>query len=81
MVSLALFNWVQVRRLVDSAAIVLHTYQIQGGVVRLFSLVQDVESGQRGFLVTGEVAMLQRYEFARDEIERELRRIRQGHAR
>ena len=77
MVALALFNWVEVRRLVDSAAIVLHTHQIQGGVVRLFSLVQDVESGQRGYLVTGDVAMLERYEVERDEIVRELRRIRE----
>jgi hypothetical protein len=47
-IALAVFNWVEVRRLVDSAAIVLHTHEVQGGTVKLFSLVQDVESDQRG---------------------------------
>ncbi|MDQ6625349.1 MAG: CHASE3 domain-containing protein [Verrucomicrobiota bacterium] len=75
--ALAFFNWIEVRRLVDSAALVLHTHQVQGGVARLFSLVQDVELGQRGFLVTGDAAMLRRYESARVEIEQEFQRIHQ----
>ena len=74
-VGLAVFNWIEVRRLVDSAAIVLHTHQVQGGAVKLFSLVQDVESDQRGYLVTGDVEMLRRYDAARAAIEEELRRV------
>jgi signal transduction histidine kinase len=77
MVALAVFNWIEVSRLVESAAIVVHTHQVRDGVVRLSSLLQEVEAAERAFLQTGDVAMLQSYEAARDQLERDLQQTRQ----
>ena len=75
MLALALFNWIEVRHLVDSAAMVLHTHEVEGGAVRLLSLVQDAESAQRGYLMTGHTSMLQLYEISRAQVDSELRRV------
>ena len=43
---------------------VLSTREMRSAVVDLFSVVQDAETGQRGYLLTGEDRYLQPYEDA-----------------
>lgn len=51
-------------RLVDTNAWVVHTQKVLEGLETILSLMKDEETGQRGFLVTGEVKFLKPYEDA-----------------
>ena len=43
---------------------------------RVFSLIQDAETGQRGYIITGQAGFLEPYESARGAIREELARLR-----
>ncbi|MGJ7578578.1 CHASE3 domain-containing protein [Variovorax sp. RHLX14] len=47
--------------LVESRQRVDHTYQVLAGLNKLFISVEDAETGQRGFIITGEDAYLEPY--------------------
>lgn len=47
--------------LVESRQRVDHTYQVLAGLNRLFISVEDAETGQRGFIITGDDAYLEPY--------------------
>jgi signal transduction histidine kinase len=49
-----------------------HTLELQKGVDRTFSLLQDAETGQRGYLLTGEKSYLAPFSNADAQIEQEL---------
>jgi PAS domain S-box-containing protein len=49
------------RRVHDSAARVAHTHEVMDALESLFSTVKDAETGQRGYLITGEEAYLRPY--------------------
>ncbi len=76
LIAVSAFELVAVPRLVVSSAMVSHTHEVQKALTRLFSHVQDVESAQRGFLITQNAVTLEPYEAARAQIEPELGRIR-----
>ena len=64
MVALAfLFN----RQNRDAAA-VQHTLTVQGHLTRVLSLLQDAETGQRGYLLTGNPAYLEPFTSATSEL-------------
>ncbi len=54
-------DWIQYRHATADAA---HTREILNSVQKLFSAVQDAESGQRGYLLTGEEKYLATYQRA-----------------
>ena len=56
---------------------VLLTRQQRSGLADLRGLLQDAETGQRGYLLTGEDAYLQPYEDARGKVSAQLDRVRQ----
>jgi signal transduction histidine kinase/ActR/RegA family two-component response regulator len=56
---------------------VAHSQQVHAAVSRLLSVMQDAETGQRGFLLTGENAYLQPYENALNDIQSALSILRQ----
>jgi methyl-accepting chemotaxis protein len=62
--------------LVDNAAAVAHTHQVRRDIADLLSLVQDVETGQRGFVITGDDSFLAPYRSALDDIAPRLRTLR-----
>ena len=76
MIAVTAFELITVPRLVVSSAMVAHTHEVQQALTKLFSLMQDVESAQRGFLVTQNASMLQPYRVASEQVEPQLRRIR-----
>ncbi len=42
-----------------ASAAVQHTVEVDGALARIYSTVQDAETGQRGFLLTGDESFLQ----------------------
>lgn len=49
-------------RLTDASRWTEHTFQVQKRLTDLMSAMQDVETGQRGFIITGEIRYLAPYE-------------------
>jgi PAS domain S-box-containing protein len=63
LLAIAMYDlWGLVRRSDASAALVQHTYQAIGAADALLSIMKDAETGQRGYLLTGEPAYLEPYE-------------------
>jgi methyl-accepting chemotaxis protein len=48
--------------LLETNRLVKHTYQTIAALERLFADIQDAETGQRGFIITGDPAFLEPYE-------------------
>ncbi|MQP64844.1 HAMP domain-containing protein [Niveispirillum sp. SYP-B3756] len=63
-------------RLTADAAWRSHTYQVQGAITELLSIMQDVETGQRGFLITGDPKFLEPYESALGRLQPGIRSLR-----
>ena len=54
---------------VESANLVSHTLEVSRGLESLLSLYKDAETGQRGFLLTGDPKYLEPYEAASSQLE------------
>ena len=65
----------QFRRTREAHAEVLRTREVLDQIQRLLSLMQDAETGERGFLVTGETTFLEPFSKANDSFEPLLGRI------
>ena len=52
------------------AAAVQHTLQVEGSLSRVLSLLQDAETGQRGYLLTGNPAYLEPFTSATSELDK-----------
>ncbi|HWJ18785.1 MAG TPA: CHASE3 domain-containing protein [Geobacterales bacterium] len=52
------------------ATAVQHTLQVQGHLTRVLSLLQDAETGQRGYLLTGNPAYLQPFTSATSDLDK-----------
>lgn len=63
-------------QLSDDAAWRSHTYQVQGSITELLSIMQDVETGQRGYLITGDPKFLEPYEAALARLQPAIRTLR-----
>ncbi len=66
-------NTVAVRQ---GEALVAHSYAVRETTRELLSSVKDMETGQRGFLITGVPAYLEPYHAGLDEVEEEFARLR-----
>ena len=81
---LALIAWnaylavTHVRRVEKSAALTLESYAIQAELSGVLKDVTDMESGQRGYLLTGDAAYLQPYTDAKSRIEMDFANLRTG---
>lgn len=58
----AVLNAVHQQRQERSQAWVVHTYQVLGKLEEIMSALKDAETGQRGYLLTGEEPFLEPYE-------------------
>jgi CHASE3 domain sensor protein len=61
----------------DNRDLVVHTYQVISAVERAFSDIQDAETGQRGFIITGDEKYLDPYEHALQTTPESLPKVRQ----
>ena len=64
------------KQIQDAAAVRKHTYTILDGAEVLLSELRDAETGQRGYLLTGDPAFLQPYLKVRDNILPHLQTLR-----
>lgn len=57
---------------IAGSAQVVHSREIRGSLQRILSLVEEIETGQRGYIITGESSFLEPYQRATDKIEERL---------
>jgi methyl-accepting chemotaxis protein len=60
-------------KLIDSAAWKWHTREVLGGADELLSAMKDAETGQRGYIITGEARYLEPYQGAREAVDQKLK--------
>src|SRR5882724_13452557 len=63
--------------LVDSASLVAHTHKVLETVAGVLSALQDAETGQRGFLLTGEERYLAPYSSGIKLVDRNIQDLRE----
>src|SRR5205823_6653230 len=56
------------RFVVETNRHVAHTHEVMTQIALVRSLLEEAETGQRGFLLTGEDSYLEPYQAARDDI-------------
>ena len=62
--------------LIGSADSVTHSHKVKETLTDLLSLMEDAETGQRGFILTGEPSYLDPYNTAIPQIDREIQNLR-----
>ncbi len=63
------------QKLNEDAQWVAHTHQVISSLENLLSLMKDAETGQRGFVITGDESYLAPFESARSSIDQQLSRL------
>jgi methyl-accepting chemotaxis protein len=64
-------------KLIDSSEWVTHSHQVVTGLDELLSALKDAETGQRGYVITGEARYLEPYQGAREVADEKLRQMRE----
>jgi len=64
-------------KLIDSAEWVRHTHEVLNELDNVLSAFKDAETGQRGYIITGEARYLEPYQGARDTVDRKLKHLRE----
>jgi methyl-accepting chemotaxis protein len=64
-------------KLIDSAEWVRHTHEVINGLDEVLSGMKDAETGQRGYVITGEARYLEPYEGARAVVDQKLKSLRE----
>lgn len=64
-------------KLIDSAGWVQHTHEVLNRLDEVLSGMNDAETGQRGYVITGEDRYLEPYEGARDLVDQKLKHLRE----
>src|SRR5439155_10577569 len=67
---------VNLRSVYDSSGVVAHTYAVKSGLQQLLTRALDAETGERGFIITGEVTYLEPYDRARNLISSDIAMVR-----
>lgn len=75
LMSLGVLNLRRAQQLEQTFHDVSHSHAVRAHLVRLLSLVQDVQMGQRGYILTGEKAYLDPYEAALAHLEPQIARL------
>ena len=57
---------------IASSAQVVHSREVRGSLQRILSLVEEIETGQRGYIITGENSFLEPYQRATAKIQERL---------
>ncbi len=64
-------------KLIDSAEWVRHTNEVLKGLDELLSGMKDAETGQRGYVITGEARYLEPYQGAREVVDQKQKSLRE----
>ena len=73
-VAIGVSAYVSTQRLIEENRRVTHTHEVIEGLEHVLSVLKDAETGQRGFILTGEERYLEPYNAATGEIQRRHRR-------
>ncbi len=57
---------------ISSSEQVIHSREVRGTLQRVLSLVEEIETGQRGYIITGESSFLEPYQRATEKIQERL---------
>ena len=57
---------------ISSSEQVIHSREVRGTLQRILSLVEEIETGQRGYIITGESSFLEPYQRATEKIQERL---------
>jgi methyl-accepting chemotaxis protein len=76
LVIVAAVGYRSIEELIDNATAVGHTHQVRREIADLLSLLNDAETGQRGYVITGDEAFLEPYRQALGAIEPRIRSLR-----
>jgi methyl-accepting chemotaxis protein len=63
-------------KLIGSADWVAHTHEVLNGLDDLLSELKDAETGQRGYIITGEARYLEPYQGAREVVDQNLQSLK-----
>ncbi|MBU8881554.1 response regulator [Kaistella sp. DKR-2] len=61
-------SYISIKNLIDSASMVKNSNRIIQDLDHVFSLVKDAETGQRGYLLSGDLRFLEPYNNAKEQI-------------
>jgi PAS domain S-box-containing protein len=75
LVTVAWLDWRQSRRTDDTLHWVARSHDMQARLGRLLSQMEGIETGSRGFVLTGEAAFLEPFEAGRNAVAIELREL------
>lgn len=64
-----------IRQLTDTTTLRSHSYEVQARLLSLLSAIQDMETGQRGYLITGEDRYLEPYRQGLNAMEQALQTV------
>lgn len=64
-------------KMIDAVNWRKHTFEVQHAIEGIFSLLQDMETGQRGFVITGENRYLEPYNNAENKIDTYIKNLQQ----
>ncbi|MCK9607486.1 MAG: CHASE3 domain-containing protein [Methylomonas sp.] len=64
-------------KLIDSAQWLTHSHQVLGKLAELLSTLKDAETGQRGYLITGEERYLAPYRTAVGKVDKQIQELKQ----
>src|SRR5207253_9164787 len=64
------------RRVYETGEVVVHTYAVKDGLDELLAAMVDAETGERGFIITGEETFLEPYDRGRAATAAKIARVR-----
>jgi CHASE3 domain sensor protein len=73
LITIGVLSYDSTAKLIDSEAWVDHTYMVIGEMNDMLVALRGAETGQRGFIITGEERYLEPYHGARQTAEQKLR--------
>ena len=76
LVLVAYAGYVNADRLIENESQVAHTHQVRREIAELLSLMKDTETGQRGFVITGNNSFLEPYQAALPEIDKKFEELK-----
>jgi PAS domain S-box-containing protein len=69
LLGIGFFSYRSSTEFIHSSAQAVHSRDVRGSLQRILSLVEEIETGQRGYIITGEPSFLEPYQGATDHIE------------
>ncbi len=76
MISLSIYAYWSVSKAIDSSKLQSHTREVIGGIENILSTTIDMETSQRGYVITGDTTYLETYYTAQDSVNQILTHLR-----